>query len=72
MRDGGSRGKEHVVAVLDRLQAEPDGEVGLADARRAEEHDVLAVLAESGRVPPSALLITPAKASWAPVNGTRR
>ena len=42
----GRRGEEHAVAVLDRLEAEPDGQVGLADAGRAEQDDVLAVLDE--------------------------
>lgn len=41
-----SRREEHAVAVLDRLQAEPDGEMCLSDAGRPEDQDVLAVLDE--------------------------
>jgi hypothetical protein len=39
--DGGC-GEEHAVAVLDRLEAEEDGEMGLAPGQAAEDDEVLA------------------------------
>src|SRR5207249_3192304 len=44
--EDGGRGEEHAVAALDGLEAEPDGEMGLAHAGRAEDHQVLTVLEE--------------------------
>src|SRR5439155_7908784 len=45
--DEAGRGREQdAVAMLDGLEAEPDGQVGLPDAGRTEEHDILAVLDE--------------------------
>src|SRR5882672_11353931 len=44
--EDGGRGEEHAVAVLDGLEAEPHGEMGLAHPGRAEDHQVLAVLDE--------------------------
>src|SRR5438552_3330371 len=38
------RREEHAVAVLDRLEPETDRQVRLADTRRPEDQDVLAVL----------------------------
>src|SRR5207249_8166870 len=40
------RGEEHTVAALDRFEAEPHGEVGFADAGRAEQDDIFPVLDE--------------------------
>src|SRR5213594_1282521 len=38
--------EEHAVAPLDRFEAEPDGEMGFADAGRPEQDDILPVLDE--------------------------
>src|SRR5262245_42565644 len=43
--DGGG-GEQHAVAVFNGLEAEADREMGLPHARRAEDHQVLAVLHE--------------------------
>ena len=45
----GRRREERADAVLARLEPERDGEMGLADAGRAEQQDVLAALDDSGR-----------------------
>src|SRR5712691_3256666 len=42
----GRRREEHAIPALDRLEAQPDGQVRLADAGRPEEDDILAVLDE--------------------------
>ena len=44
MNEPGRRREEHAVAVLDGFEAEPDRQMRLADARRPEEDDILAVL----------------------------
>jgi hypothetical protein len=41
-----SRGNSHAIAAVDGLEAQPNGEMGLADAGRPEDHEVLAVLGE--------------------------
>src|SRR3989442_1187299 len=45
--DEGGRGEEHAVATLDGLEAEPDGEMGLAHPGRPEDYQVLPVLDEA-------------------------
>src|SRR2546426_181070 len=42
----GRRREEHAIAVLDGLESEADGQVGLPDAGWTEEDDILAVLDE--------------------------
>ncbi len=41
--------EEHAVAPFDRFEAEPDGEMGFADAGRPEQDDILPVLDEVAR-----------------------
>src|SRR5207244_11194837 len=45
--EDGGRGEEHAVATLDGLEAEPDGEMGLAHPGRPEDYQVLPVLDEA-------------------------
>src|SRR2546426_4824653 len=45
--EDGGRGEEHAVATLDGLEAEPDGEMGLAHPGRPEDYHVLPVLHEA-------------------------
>jgi hypothetical protein len=42
----GGRGEEYAIPVLDGLEPEADRQVGLADAGRTEQDDILAVLDE--------------------------
>ncbi len=42
----GGGGEQHAVTVFDGLESQANGQVGLADARRAEDDDVLAMLDE--------------------------